>query len=92
MAKLVYLNADYLARLFKKEVGMSIGAYLHECRIQEAKKLLLQAELPINEVAQRVGYDNFSYFSYLFRKRTGVSPNEYRKNSLSAGEKWRGAE
>ena len=82
----------YLARLFKKEVGMSIGAYLHECRIQEAKKLLLQAELPINEVAQRVGYDNFSYFSYLFRKRTGVSPNEYRKNSLSAGEKWRGAE
>lgn len=75
----------------KKEVGMSIGAYLHECRIQEAKKLLLQAELPINEVAQRVGYDNFPIFPYLFRK----GPVFLRTSTgkiLSAGEKWRGAE
>ena len=80
MAKIVYLNSDYLARLFKKETGQSLGAYLQDRRIHEAKKLLVQTNIQVNEIAQRVGYDNFSYFSHTFREKTGVTPNEYRKN------------
>ena len=75
-----HLNSDYLARLFKKETGQSLGAYLQDRRIHEAKKLLVQTNIQVNEIAQRVGYDNFSYFSHTFREKTGVTPNEYRKN------------
>ncbi len=79
MASLVFLNPDYLARLFKKETGQSLGAYVQELRIHEAEKLLAETSVPVNEIALRVGYDNFSYFSHIFRERTGLTPNEYRK-------------
>lgn len=81
IASHVFLNPDYLARLFKKETGQSIGAYLQERRLHEAKKLLVQSSIPVNEIAQQVGYDNFSYFSHVFREKTGMSPNEYRKEN-----------
>ncbi len=82
IASKVFLNPDYLARLFKKETGMSIGAYLQETRIAEAQKLLLRTTTPVNEIAQMVGYDNFSYFSHVFRTKTGATPNEYRKKAI----------
>lgn len=77
----VFLNPDYLARIFKKETGKSIGAYLMEKRLHEAKKLLVQTGTHINEIAQRVGYDNFSYFSQIFKEKTGMTPGEYRKQN-----------
>lgn len=80
VAKQVYLNPDYLARIFKKETGKSIGAYLMEKRLHEAKKLLVQTGTHINEIAQRVGYDNFSYFSQIFKDKVGMTPGEYRKH------------
>lgn len=79
VARRVYLNPDYLARIFKKETGKSIGTYLMEKRLHEAKKLLVQSSIHINEIAQRVGYDNFSYFSQIFKEKTGMTPGEYRK-------------
>lgn len=79
LAKLAYLNPDYFARLFKKETGQSVGTYLQDCRMQRAQKLLVQTVTPVNEVAQQVGYDNFSYFSHIFHEKTGMTPNEYRK-------------
>jgi len=81
VARQVYLNPDYLARIFKKETGKSIGAYLMEKRLHEAKKLLVQSSIHINEIAQRVGYDNFSYFSQIFKEKTGMTPGEYRKQN-----------
>lgn len=75
----VYLNGDYLARLFKKETGMSIGNYLQKMRMQRAKQLLYETKKPVNEIAEEVGYTNFSYFAKLFRKTEGMRPNEYRK-------------
>jgi len=79
IAKAVFLNPDYLARLFKKETGCSLGAYIQEKRIDAAKRLLSQTNIPVNEIAERVGYDNVSYFSQVFREQTGSRPNEYRK-------------
>ena len=79
MAKLVFMNADYLARIFKKETGQSLGAYLQDQRIEEAKRLLMQTDLHIYEISQGVGYDNFSYFTCIFRQKTGMTPNEYRR-------------
>lgn len=83
MAKQFFLNPDYLARMFKKETGQSIGAYLQDRRLHEAKKLLLNSNTQVNEIALIVGYDNFSYFSHVFKSKTGMTPNEFRKqNSL----------
>lgn len=79
MAKLVFMNSDYLARMFKKETGLSLGEYLQTQRIEEAGRQLRQTDIPVSVISQNVGYDNFSYFSYLFHERTGMTPVEYRK-------------
>lgn len=81
MARVVFLNPDYLARIFKKETGQSLGAYVKERRIFEAKKLLAETGVQVNEIALRVGYDNSSYFSHIFHQHTGMTPNEYRKQN-----------
>ncbi|OYP52259.1 hypothetical protein CG709_02250 [Lachnotalea glycerini] len=88
LAELVYLNTDYMSRIFKKEVGVSISNYLLSKRVEEAKKLLSQSELPINSVSIYVGYSNFSYFTKMFRENTGYSPLEYRrKYKIETGAK-----
>ena len=76
----VYLNADYLAKLFKQETGLSIGNYLVERRMAKARQLLSTTARPVNQIAVEAGYTNFSYFAKLFRKTTGMTPNEYRKS------------
>jgi len=79
LAEMVYLNPDYLARLFKKEKGESIGNYLINRRISIAKEYFENTSEPVNAVAVKVGYDNFSYFSKVFKDVTGLTPKEYKK-------------
>ncbi len=86
IARKVFLNPDYLARIFKNETGMSLGAYIKKRRIDEAKKLLAQTNVHINEIAIRVGYENPSYFSYIFRKYTGLTPKEYRRQNFTENQ------
>lgn len=83
LAEIVYLNPDHMARLFKKETGLSLGSYIIKKRIETAKRLLLTTDLPINSVSDQVGYDNYSYFTKLFKKITGYTPVDFRrKNSV----------
>lgn len=79
LAKIVYLNADYLARLFKKEEGISITDYVIKIRMKKVSELLMYSDLSINEIAMKTGYDNFSYFSRICKKMLGCSPKDYRK-------------
>lgn len=79
LSNMVYLNPDYISRIFKKEKGVSISSYLLARRVEEAKKLLVQSDLPINAVSISVGYSNFSYFTKMFKENTGYSPLEYRR-------------
>ncbi|MDU7474833.1 MAG: AraC family transcriptional regulator [Paenibacillus macerans] len=79
LAEVVYLNPDYLARLFKKETGVSLGSYVIQVRISAAKQLLKTTNLSVYAVANKVGYANYSYFSKLFKQEVGVTPNEYKK-------------
>ncbi|WP_237167726.1 helix-turn-helix domain-containing protein [Paenibacillus yonginensis] len=79
LAEIVYLNPDYLARLFKKETGISLGSYVIQVRIAAAKQLLETTSLSVYAVANKVGYGNYSYFSKLFKQAVGCSPNEYKK-------------
>lgn len=91
LAEVVYLNPDYLARLFKKETGISLGSYVIQVRISVAKQLLETSKLSVYAVANQVGYANYSYFSKLFKQEVGVTPNEYKKNPRSAA-RWPVAE
>ncbi len=82
VAAAVYLTPEYLAKIFKRSEGINLKDYIYQLRIQEARRLLM-AGARVSEVAQLVGFDNFAYFSTIFKKVTGMRPNEYKK----AGER-----
>jgi two-component system, response regulator YesN len=81
IAKEFYLNPDYLARIFKKETGLSISDYLIQERIRIAKDLLVNSDMPVKEIVSRVGYSNFSYFSKIFKEISGLNPLAFRKTN-----------
>ncbi|CAN7744249.1 response regulator transcription factor [Paenibacillus sp. LjRoot56] len=79
IANHAFLNPDYLSRVFKKETGISIMDYLLQERIKLAKELLAKTGMSIGQIALEVGFTYFAYFSKVFRKQTGLNPNEYRQ-------------
>lgn len=68
----------YLARLFKKNVGMSFREYLRTIRLKKAEELLHSSRLSIKEVAAAVGYKHVSDFDHHFKSSYGMTPGEYR--------------
>jgi two-component system response regulator YesN len=80
IAKHVFLNQDYLSRLFKKETGVALSDYIMQERIQLARELLQKTNMAISEVASSVGYSNFSHFSKVFRKCIGLNPKDFRQS------------
>lgn len=79
IAASVFLTPDYVSKIFKSETGISLKDYVNEARIEKAKELLLTTAQSVSEIAVAVGFDNFSYFSTLFKKITGVSPSSYNR-------------
>ncbi|KRF04150.1 AraC family transcriptional regulator [Paenibacillus sp. Soil766] len=79
IANHVFLNPDYLTRIFKKETGLAISDYLFQERLKLAQELLVKTDMPISAVASHIGYANFSHFSRMFKKHTDMNPNEYRQ-------------
>ncbi|MCR5155813.1 MAG: response regulator [Butyrivibrio sp.] len=84
LSELFYFDQDYITRIFKKETGMSFKNYVIEKRLRLAKDLLLDTDEPINMISQKVGYDNYSYFTRLFKKSFGVTPVEFRGDGQSS--------
>lgn len=78
VAASVYLTPDYLAKAFKNETGLTIKEYLNEYRIKAAKQMLIESAASISHIAMETGFDNISYFSTVFKKLTGETPNAYR--------------
>lgn len=78
-AEHVFLNPAYLSRLFRRETGFSLTDYLVRLRIAKARTELEKTNNRISDIAVTVGYANFSHFSKLFKKMTGLTPQEYRK-------------
>lgn len=76
-----YINYSYLSYLFKKETGTTFSSYLIDIRMKEAKKLLCHSSFSINEIAKRVGYQNYQNFYYAFLKNFDISPNSFRKQN-----------
>ncbi|OBR67641.1 hypothetical protein A7K91_22450 [Paenibacillus oryzae] len=78
VADAINVNASYLSRVFKQETGENFISLLTRIRIERAQSLLKDKHMRVYEVANRVGYQNTTYFSKLFKKMTGSSPEEYR--------------
>jgi len=75
-------NCSYLSTLFKKEVGIPISLYIKKKKLEEAKALLSNTDMPIAQIANLLAFCTQSYFSSAFIKETGETPREYRKRTF----------
>ncbi|MEB8800300.1 AraC family transcriptional regulator [Bacillus cereus] len=71
-------NSMYLSTLFKNEVGMTLGEYIHREKVEEAKKLLTLTNYSLLEISTFLNFNNQSYFTKIFKKYTEVTPKQYR--------------
>lgn len=78
LAELAAFSQAHLSRTFKKEVGVSISEFICQLRCEEAAKLLLETELPVQEIGAYVGYVDNTYFARVFKKHYGSTPSAYR--------------
>lgn len=78
VAQHVNVNPSYLSRMFKQEMGVTITDFLTKIRMREAMRLL-NTDLMIYEVAERVGYRSQHYFCVAFKRYTGITPTEYKQ-------------
>jgi AraC-like DNA-binding protein len=78
------LSKEAFCRFFKLRTRKTFTQYLQQIRISQAKKLLLESDLSISEIAFQVGFENLSYFNRCFKSLTGTSPNFWRKTDKSA--------
>lgn len=78
-AKFAMLNEDYFSRMFKKETGEGYKEYLLHRKMEYAKRLLASTDWPVAAVASKVGYENFTNFTQMFRKYAGETPSGYRR-------------
>ncbi|SEA00568.1 two-component system, response regulator YesN [Oribacterium sp. KHPX15] len=79
LADMFFFDPDYITKIFKREKGMSYMDYIIEKRMELAKKLLTETNTPVRDISLAIGYDNYSYFTRLFKKKFGITPAEYRK-------------
>ena len=76
----VYVSPQYLSRLFVRYLGCSVYEYLTNYRITKAKELLLmRRDRKIQEIAHDVGYTDSSHFIVMFKKLTGMTPAQFRR-------------
>mgnify|MGYP001482656827 CR=1 FL=1 len=80
MARMVAMDENYLSGLFKRKTGESLIQYVQRVRIREAKRLLEQTDLSVVKIGEMVGFANANYFFKIFKRWTGLTPNDYRKN------------
>jgi len=78
VAERLHLNPSYFSVLFKEQTGITFSEYLSRKRIQRAKELLVQTNLPVADIAERVGYQTAKYFIKVFKSYEDVSPTQYR--------------
>lgn len=79
IASLFYLNRSYLSQLFRQKTGEKFIDYLNDIRIEKAKELLTATDRKMYQIAKAAGYDNTKYFFRIFKKKTGLTPEQFRE-------------
>ena len=75
-------SESVLLRSFHKTVGISPMQYVMKVRMDHARRLLVTTDLKAGQIGKEVGYEDFSYFTKVFHRMTGMTPMEYRKQSI----------
>ncbi|MFC4597537.1 AraC family transcriptional regulator [Cohnella hongkongensis] len=75
-----FMNSEYVARLFKQEFGIGIKEFVTELRMNHARLLLGNPYLKVGEIADQVGFADEKYFSKVFKKETGLTPQQFRRS------------
>lgn len=84
LARYVGMSDDYLTYCFRQELGMTPIAYLNRYRITQAKRLLKESDRTITQIALEVGFSDSGYFSRVFRREAGLSPDAFRRREDAA--------
>ncbi len=79
----ISMNYSLFSAAFKNYTGVNFVSYVKKLRMDKAKQLLTDTDMKVNEISSMVGYDNEKHFLKSFKAFVGVSPSEYRKNSLN---------
>lgn len=83
MAEKLNISSRYLTDLLKQETGKTALELIHLFLIGEAKNLLTEGEMNITEISYLLGFDNATYFSRLFKKEVGITPNQFKDHLLN---------
>ncbi|MBQ2834226.1 MAG: response regulator [Clostridia bacterium] len=76
----LFMNETYVGRLFQRKTGMKFTAWVTDKRLKEARRLLESGQnIPVSEIAGRVGFVTSKYFIEVFRRHTDMSPGQYRQ-------------
>lgn len=79
IARELYISESNLSRSFTKEVGMTLIDYITECRLEEAKKLLVHTDLSVTQICSRIGYNYAAYFAKIFKEKENMTPKQFRE-------------
>lgn len=74
----LHISRSYISHLFKKTTGQPLMQFVSECRIAESKKLLINSDMKVQEISERLNYSSSTVFCKTFKKIVGKTPNEYR--------------
>ena len=86
LAEYVGVNPSYLSRQFKAVFGTSISSYIRRKKIETAQNMLLYSDFTLSQIASILAFPSQSYFTDVFRKETGITPNEYKKRNLFSND------
>lgn len=76
------ISRSRLLQLFKSTTGYTIVQFMTEYRLNKAKRLLIDCDLSMTEIASQSGFGDLSHFYYMFRRSVGISPKQYRRQTL----------
>ena len=79
LAQYANISREYLSGIFRRETGKTVTEYINERKMQAAKELISVEKMSLSDVSEHLGYDNYNYFSRLFRRHFDISPAEMRK-------------
>ena len=80
VAKMLYLNENYFCTLFKEHIGETYKDYLKKLKLEHAKKLIINTDIPLTQISLECGYSSHSNFNRDFKKFFDISPSEMRDN------------
>lgn len=83
IAEKVFLSPKYISRIFKEESGMNITQFMTECKLKKAAKLLVESNIPLEELIKQVGFSSSNYFIKKFKEKYSITPIQYRRNSIT---------